>query len=63
MLTEVDQISTLQVAIKYSGLIGGGIDKINKSLQPEFEKYLKEQGISAPKLSEHSFTGQRKLSQ
>jgi hypothetical protein len=63
MLEESDQISTLQIAIKYSGLIGGGIDKIHKSLQPDFEKYLKEQGISAPKLSEHSFTGQKKLLQ
>jgi hypothetical protein len=42
-------------------MIGGGIDKINKALQPEFQNYLQEKGINAPQLLPHDFTGQKKL--
>lgn len=61
MMNEEDQVATLQVAIKYSGMIGGGIDKIHKSLTPDFQNYLQENGISAPKLPAHEFTGQKQL--
>lgn len=61
MMNEEEQVAALQVAIKYSGMIGGGIDKIHRSFAPDFQKYLEERGISAPKLPSHEFTGQKHL--
>lgn len=61
MMDEQDQLASLEIAIKYSGMIGGGIDKINKALQPEFQHYLQEKGINAPQLLPHDFTGQKQL--
>jgi uncharacterized protein YutE (UPF0331/DUF86 family) len=61
MMDEQDQVASLEIAIKYSGMIGGGIDKINRALQPEFQNYLQEKGINAPQLLPHDFTGQKQL--
>jgi hypothetical protein len=61
MMDEQDQVASLEIAIKYSGMIGGGIDKINKALQPEFQNYLQEKGINAPQLLPHDFIGQKQL--
>jgi hypothetical protein len=61
MMEESDQISSLEIAIKYSGMLGGGIEKINQALKPDFENYLEEKGINAPQLLPHNFTGQKQL--
>lgn len=61
MMEESDQISSLEIAIKYSGMLGGGIEKINQALKPDFENYLEEKGINVPQLLPHNFTGQKQL--
>ena len=57
-MPEEDQVETLGVAVKYSGMIGGGIDKLNKMIAPKLQAQLAQDGIVMPKLLEHKYSGQ-----
>ena len=57
-MPEEDQVETLGVAVKYSGMIGGGIDKLNKMIAPQLQAQLAQEGIVMPKLLEHKYSGQ-----
>lgn len=57
-MPEEDQVRTLEVAVKYSGMIGGGIDKLNRMLAPEIQQSLMLDGIAMPKLEQHKYSGQ-----
>jgi len=57
-MPEEDQVETLGVAVKYSGMIGGGIDKLNKMIAPQLQAQLAQDGIVMPKLLEHKYSGQ-----
>ena len=57
-MPEEDQVETLGVAVKYSGMIGGGIDKLNKMIAPQLQAQLSQEGIVMPKLLEHKYSGQ-----
>ena len=56
-MPEEDQVETLGVAVKYSGMIGGGIDKLNKMIAPKLQAQLAQDGIVMPKLLEHKYSG------
>lgn len=61
-MPDEDQLLTLESAIKYSGMIAGGMDKINTLMQPELQMQLKSAGINLPKLDiVTKYTGQFKL--
>ena len=57
-MPEEDQVETLGVAVQYSGMIGGGIDKLNKMIAPQLQAQLSQEGIVMPKLSDHKYSGQ-----
>ena len=57
-MPEEDQVETLGVAVQYSGMIGGGIDKLNKMIAPQLQHQLSQEGIVMPKLSDHKYSGQ-----
>ena len=57
-MPEEDQVETLGVAVQYSGMIGGGIDKLNKMIAPKLQAQLAQEGIVMPKLLEHKYSGQ-----
>ena len=57
-MPEEDQVETLGVAVQYSGMIGGGIDKLNKMIAPKLQAQLAQEGIVMPKLSDHKYSGQ-----
>ena len=57
-MPEEDQVETLGVAVQYSGMIGGGIDKLNKMIAPQLQAQLAQEGIVMPKLFEHKYSGQ-----
>ena len=57
-MPEEDQVETLGVAVQYSGMIGGGIDKLNKMIAPKLQAQLSQDGIVMPKLLEHKYSGQ-----
>ena len=57
-MAEEDQVEALGIAVKYSGMIGGGIDKLNKMIAPKLQAQLAQDGIVMPKLLEHKYSGQ-----
>ena len=57
-MPEEDQVETLGVAVQYSCMIGGGIDKLNKMIAPKLQAQLAQDGIVMPKLLEHKYSGQ-----
>ena len=57
-MAEEDQVEALGIAVKYSGMIGGGIDKLNKMIAPQLQAQLSQEGIVMPKLSDHKYSGQ-----
>ena len=57
-MPEEDQVETLGIAVQYSGMIGGGIDKLNKMIAPKLQAQLAQDGIVMPKLLEHKYSGQ-----
>ena len=57
-MAEEDQVEALGIAVKYSGMIGGGIDKLNKMIAPQLQAQLAQDGIVMPKLLEHKYSGQ-----
>ena len=60
-MPEEDQVEALGIAVKYSGMIGGGIDKLNKMIAPQIQAQLREEGIAMPKLEQHKYSGQLHL--
>lgn len=62
-MPEEDQVEALGVAVKYSGMIGGGIDKLNRMIAPQIQAQLQEDGIALPKLQQHKYSGQLKIEQ
>jgi hypothetical protein len=60
-MPEEDQVETLGVAVKYSGMIGGGIDKLNKMIAPQLQAQLSQEGIALPKLLDHKYSGQGQI--
>ena len=57
-MPEEDQVETLGVAVQYSGMIGGCIDKLNKMIAPQLQHQLAQEGIVMPKLLDHKYSGQ-----
>ena len=60
-MPEEDQVEALGIAVKYSGMIGGGIDKLNKMIAPQVQAQLQQDGIALPKLQQHKYSGQLQL--
>ena len=60
-MPESDQVACLEVAVQFSGMIGGGIDKIQKTFAPAIQEQLKGEGIVMPKFLEHKYSGQLHL--
>ena len=60
-MPEEDQVSCLEVAVQFSGMIGGGIDKIQKTFAPAIQEQLKGEGIVMPKFLSHKYSGQLHL--
>jgi hypothetical protein len=48
MLSEEDQLSTIQVAVQYSGLLGVGIGKMQQKLMPYLQQLEKSDSMSLP---------------
>ena len=40
LMPEHYQVEALQIATRYSSMVMGGVDKINKQLQPELQKFM-----------------------
>lgn len=51
MMPEEDQVQTLQLAVRFSGMIGGGLDKLNRQLQPELKQYMAGEKVVTPKIT------------
>ena len=62
-MPEEDQVEALGIAVKYSGMIGGGIDKLNKMIAPQVQAQLQQEGIALPKLQQHKYSGQLQIEQ
>lgn len=60
-MPEQDQLRALEIAVQYSAIIGGGVDKLNRIMAPMIEEQLMGQGIHMPKLDHHKYTGTLKL--
>ena len=51
MMPEEDQVQTLQIAVKFSHMVGSGLDKINKQLQPELKQFQLGNKVVPPKIN------------
>jgi len=51
MMPEEDQVQTLQIAVRFSTMIGSGLDKINKQLQPELKQFQLGDQVVPPKIT------------
>lgn len=51
MMPEEDQVQTLQIAVKFSNMVGSGLDKINKQLQPELKQFQMGDKLVPPKIT------------
>ena len=60
-MPEEDQVACLEVAVQFSGMIGGGVDKIQKTFAPAIQEQLKGEGIVMPKFLSHKYSGQLHL--
>ena len=40
LMPEKDQVESLKIAVRYSTMIQGGMDKLNVQLQPELNKFM-----------------------
>ena len=60
-MPESDQVACLEVAVQFSGMIGGGVDKIQKNFGPAIQEQLKGEGIVMPKFLSHKYSGQLHL--
>ena len=40
LMPEKDQVESLKIAVRYSTMIQGGLDKLNVQLQPELNKFM-----------------------
>ena len=40
LMPETDQVEALKIAVRYSTMIQGGLDKLNVQLQPELNKFM-----------------------
>ena len=50
LMPEEDQVKTLQIAVRYSHMVQGGLENIQHKLQPEFQKFLNNNGVVAHKI-------------
>tara|TARA_B100001250_G_scaffold91702_1_gene76318 strand:+ start:2457 stop:3335 length:879 start_codon:yes stop_codon:yes gene_type:complete len=57
-MPEQDQVKCLEVAIQFSALVGGGMDKLNKTFAPAIQQQIESEGITMPKFEAHKYTGQ-----
>jgi len=60
-MPEADQVKCLEVAIQFSALVGGGMDKLNKTFAPAIQAQIESEGITMPKFEAHKYTGQLHL--
>ena len=60
-MPEQDQVKCLEVAIQFSALVGGGMDKLNKTFGPAIQAQIESEGITMPKFEAHKYTGQLHL--
>ena len=51
MMPEKDQVQALQIAVRFSTMGSGGLDKLNKQLQPELKQYMLGDKVVAPKIT------------
>lgn len=51
MMPEEDQVKTLQIAVKFSNMVGSGIDKITKQIQPELKQFQLGDKVVPPKIN------------
>ena len=51
MMPEEDQVQTLQIAVRFSNMVGTGLDKINKQLQPELKQFQLGDKVVPPKIT------------
>jgi len=51
MMPEEDQVQTLQIAVRFSNMVGTGLDKINKQLQPELKQFQLGDKLVPPKIT------------
>lgn len=51
MMPEKDQVQALQIAVRFSNMVSGGLDKLNKQLQPELKQYMLGDKVVAPKIT------------
>ena len=56
-MPEKDQVKCLEVAIQFSALVGGGMDKLNKTFAPAIQAQIESEGITMPKFEAHKYTG------
>ena len=51
MMPEEDQVQTLQIAVRFSNMVGTGLDKINKQLQPELKQFQLGDKLVPPQIT------------
>lgn len=51
MMPEEDQVQTLKIAVRFSQMVGTGIDKVSKELQPELKQFQLGDKVVPPKIS------------
>lgn len=50
MMPEKDQAQALQIAVRFSNMVGTGIDKISRQLQPELQQFQMGDSVVPPKI-------------
>jgi hypothetical protein len=55
MMPEDDQAKTLQIAVRFSNMVGAGLDKINKQSQPELKQFQLGDKVVPPKITPGDF--------
>ena len=50
MMPERDQAQALQIAVRFSNMVGTGIDKISRQLQPELQQFQMGDSVVPPKI-------------
>jgi hypothetical protein len=50
LMPDEDQVKALQIAVRYSNMVNTGLDNVTRQLQPEFQKFLNNNGVVAHKI-------------
>ena len=63
MMDEEDQLEVMQTAVKYAGMLQGGIERINMDLKDDFQQHIMSPELKIPSLKIGENSGTKDIQQ